>query len=76
MKTEQITIKESLYLIYSYISISAFVLLGISKITENLGKALDFNPIVSLIIVINMAVFISLFYYKKKHNTHINHNNF
>lgn len=76
MKTDQITIKESLYLIYAYVTISTFVLLAISQITENLGKALDFNPIVSVLIVLNMAIFLSLYYYKKKHNTHINHNNF
>lgn len=69
MKTDQITTKESVYLIYAYVSISTFVLLAISKITENLGKALDFSPIVSLVIVFNMAAFISLYYYKKKHNT-------
>ncbi|WP_268848360.1 hypothetical protein [Flavobacterium aestivum] len=68
MKTEQITTKESVYLIYAYVSIASFVLMVVSKITENLGKALDFNPIVSIIIVLNMVAFISLYYYKKKHN--------
>ena len=48
MENNHITIKESLYLIYSYVSIAAFVLMGISKTTENLGRVLDFNPIVSL----------------------------
>lgn len=76
MKTDQITLKESLYLIYAYVSISTFVLLAISKITENLGKALDFNPIVSMLIVLNMVLFISLYYYKKKHSSHIKHNHF
>ncbi|PVX45853.1 hypothetical protein C8C85_1660 [Flavobacterium sp. 103] len=76
MKTDQITIKESLYLIYAYVSISTFVLMLISKITDSLEKALDFNPIVSLLIVSNMIVFISLYYYKKRHNSHINHHNF
>ncbi|PZX95326.1 hypothetical protein DOS84_01820 [Flavobacterium aquariorum] len=76
MKNDQMTIKESLHLIYAYVSISAFVLLGISKITTNLGKALDFDPFVSIIIVVNMAVFISLYYYKKKHSTHIHHDHF
>ncbi|MDR6845054.1 hypothetical protein [Flavobacterium granuli] len=76
MKTDQITIKESLYLIYAYVSISTFVLMAISKITDSLGKALDFNPNVEVIIVLNVAVFISLYYYKKRHNNHIHHNNF
>lgn len=76
MKNNQMTIKESLSLIYAYTSISAFLLLAISKITANLGRALDFDPIVSLLIVINMAVFVSLYYYKKKHSTHMKHNNF
>jgi hypothetical protein len=76
MKTDHISLKESLYLIYAYVTISTFLLLVISKITENLGKALDFHPIVSLIIIINMGVFISLYYYKKRHNSHINHHHF
>lgn len=68
MKTDQITTKESLYLVYAYVSISTFVLMAISKITENLEKALNFNPIVSLIIILNMIVFISLLFYKRKHS--------
>lgn len=76
MENNHITIKESLHLIYSYVSIAAFMLLGISKITKNLGRVLDFNPMVSLLIVVNMAIFISLYYYKKKHSAHMNHDNF
>ena len=76
MENNHITIKESLYLIYSYVSISAFLLMGISKTTENLRRVLDFNPIVSLVIFLNMGLFISLYYYKKKHNTHEKQNHF
>jgi|GEM_PF-2595020 len=77
MRNDQITFKESLYLVYAYVSISAFLLLGISKITTGLEKALGFNPIISLLIVVNMAVFISLYYYKKKHSAHhMHHDNF
>ncbi|WP_264566024.1 hypothetical protein [Flavobacterium sp. N3904] len=76
MKNNPITIKESLYLVYAYVSIFTFVLMGASKITKNLERVLDFNPIVSLIIVLNMVVFISLYYYKKRHDSHINHHNF
>ncbi|WP_281227343.1 hypothetical protein [Flavobacterium aquiphilum] len=67
MKTDQMTTKESVYLIYAYVSISSFVLMTISKITDNLEKALNFNPFVSLLIILNMIVFISLFLYKRKH---------
>jgi len=70
MKNDQITTKESVYLVYAYVSISTFLLFVISTITENLGKALNFNPIVSVLVVLNMGVFISLYYYKKKHNIH------
>ena len=76
MKNDYISTGESVYLIYAYVSISTFVLLVISTITENLGKALNFNPIVSLAIVLNIAVFVSLYYYKKKHHSQIKHNNF
>lgn len=76
MENNQITIKETLYLIYSYVSIAAFVLMGISKTTENLERVLNFNPIVSLLIVINMGVFVSFYYYKKAHNTHEKQNHF
>lgn len=67
MKTDQLTTKESLFLLYAYVSISTFVLMAVSKITDNLEKALDFNPIVSLVIVLNMATLISLYYYRKSH---------
>lgn len=69
MKTDQISTKESVYLVYAYISISTFVLMSISKMTENLEKALYFNPIVSHVIILNMIVFISLFLYKRKNTT-------
>lgn len=74
MENNQITIRESLYLIYSYVSISAFLLMAISKVTKSLEKALYFNPIVAILIVLNMGVFISFYYYKKTHSTHGKHN--
>jgi hypothetical protein len=70
MESKQITGKECLSLIYAYFSIASFLLLTISKVTQGLSKALDFNPIVSTAIVINLVIFISLYYYKKKHITH------
>jgi hypothetical protein len=51
-------------------------LMGISKTTENLERVLNFNPIVSLLIVLNMGVFVSFYYYKKSHNTHEKQNHF
>lgn len=76
MENNRISTKESLSLIYAYISISAFMFLCISKTTSSLEKALGFNPIISLLIVINMAIFISLYYYKKKHSAHMHHDHF
>jgi hypothetical protein len=76
MKKDQISTKESAYLVYAYISISTFVLMAISNITESLAKALYFNPTVSLIIVLNLIVFISLHFYKKKHISHENQNHY
>lgn len=68
MKKNQIPTKECAYLIYSYASISSFTLMTISRITETLEKALNFNPIVSLVIILNMIVFVSLYVYKKNHS--------
>jgi hypothetical protein len=68
MKTNNLTTKVSAYLIYTYISISAFLLMAVSKITENIDsteKALDFNPILSIVIILNMVTVASFFYYKK-----------
>jgi fumarate reductase subunit C len=68
MKTKNLTTKVSAYLIYSYVSISAFLLMAVSKITENIEsteKALDFNPILSVVIVLNMVTLASMYYYKK-----------
>ena len=76
MQNNHISTKESLYLIYAYVSISTFLLMGISKITKNLERVLDFHPMVSIAIILNMVLFISLYYYKKKHSTPINQNNF
>lgn len=71
MKNKQITTKESAYLIYGYISVSSFVLMAISKLTENLDKALNFNSTVTLLIILNMIVFLtSHFLFKKNHIIH------
>ncbi|PKB16712.1 hypothetical protein [Flavobacterium sp. 5] len=67
MKNDQITTKESAYLIYAYVSISSFVLMSISKVTDSLEKALNFNPILCLLIILNMIVFISLHIYRRNH---------
>jgi len=66
MKTEQITFKESVYLIYAYFGISTFIVMAVCTVTENLAKAIYFNSIVSLLILINMIVFISTFILFKK----------
>lgn len=71
MKTNQITAKECAYLIYAYVSISTFVLMTISKLTDSLEKALNFNSTVSLIIILNMIVFVSShFLFKRNHIVH------
>jgi hypothetical protein len=68
MKTNQISTKECAYLIYAYVSISTFVLLAISKVTDSLEKALDFNSTISLMIILNMILFVSSqFLFKRKH---------
>ena len=68
METNQITHEEFADLVYTYVSISTFVLLSISKITETLEKALNFNPTTSLLIILNIIVFVTLHLYKRKHN--------
>jgi hypothetical protein len=68
MENEQVTNKEYLYLIYGYISITTLLLLGISKVTKTLERALDFSSTVSLLILLNIAVFLSSYYYIKTHN--------
>jgi fumarate reductase subunit C len=68
MKTNNLSTKESVFLLYSYVSISAFLVLAVSEITKNIEsseKTLDFNPIVSLVIVLNMVTFASFYFYKK-----------
>lgn len=70
MKNDQMSAKESAYLIYAYVSISTFVLMVISKLTENLEKALFFSTAVSFVVLVNMIVFISSYYYKKRHHSH------
>jgi hypothetical protein len=71
MKNKQITTKESAYLIYAYISVSSFVLMAISKLTESLDRALNFNSTVTLLIILNMIVFLtSHFLFKRNHIIH------
>jgi hypothetical protein len=68
MKNNTLTAKESVYLIYSYVSISAFLVMLVSTITknlENVEKTIEFNPIVSLAIVLNMVTLTTLHYYRK-----------
>lgn len=66
MQTDKLTPKECAYLTYAYASTASLVLLIIGKTTGNLEKAIDFNPITSLAIVLNMVTFLSVYYYKKK----------
>lgn len=68
MKTTNLSTKACAYLIYTYVSIAAFLVMSVSKITENVEnteKTLDFNPILSTIIVLNMVTLASFYYYKK-----------
>jgi len=68
MKTKNLSTKESVFLLYAYVSISAFLVMTVSEITkniENVEKTIEFNPFVSLAIVLNMVTFASFYYYKK-----------
>jgi fumarate reductase subunit C len=68
MKTKNLKPKESVFLLYAYISISAFLVMTVSEITknlENVEKTIDFSPIVSLAIVLNMVTLATSYYYKK-----------
>ncbi|PWA11565.1 hypothetical protein [Flavobacterium laiguense] len=68
MKTNNLSTKVCAYLVYTYVSISAFLVMTVSQITkniENVEKTLDFNPIVSLAITLNMVTFASFYFYKK-----------
>ncbi|TRX37815.1 hypothetical protein FNW52_02650 [Flavobacterium sp. ZT3R18] len=68
MKTTNLSTKVCAYLIYTYVSIAAFLVMSVSKITENvesIEKTLNFNPILSTIIVLNMITLASFYYYKK-----------
>jgi hypothetical protein len=65
MKTDTLTAKECVYLVYTYVSISAFLMMVINKIAGNFEKNLDFNPIVSIAIVLNLVTLISIYFYKK-----------
>lgn len=68
MKTNNLTTKESVYLLYTYVSISIFLVLIVSMVTKNIDnceKTIDFHPIVSLIVVLNMVTLGTFNYYKK-----------
>jgi hypothetical protein len=68
MKTNNLTTKESVYLLYTYVSISIFLVLIVSMVTKNIDnceKTIDFHPIVSLIVVLNMVTLATFNYYKK-----------
>jgi fumarate reductase subunit C len=68
MKTNNLTTKESVYLLYTYVSISIFLVLILSMVTKNIDnceKTIDFHPIVSLIVVLNMVTLATFNYYKK-----------
>jgi hypothetical protein len=68
MKTTNLSTKVCAYLIYTYVSIAAFLVMSVSKITANVEsteKTLNFNPILSVVIVLNMVTLASFYYYKK-----------
>jgi len=68
MKSNNLSSRESAKLIYSYISISLFLVMFVSIATKNLEnceKTIEFHPIVSLVIVVNMIAMTTLHYYKK-----------
>ena len=68
MKTNNLTTKQSVFLLYAYVSISSFLVMAVSEITKNIKnveKTIEFNPIVSLAIVLNIVTFATLYYYKK-----------
>jgi hypothetical protein len=68
MKTTNLSTKVCAYLIYNYISIAAFLVMAVSKITANVEsteKTLNFSPILTLVIALNMLTMASFYYYKK-----------
>lgn len=68
MKNDNLTTKESVYLLYAYLSIAAFLVMIISEITkniENVEKVFEPNPIVTFVIVLNLLTFLSFYYYRK-----------
>ena len=68
MKTNNLTTKQSVFLLYAYVSISSFLVMAVSEITKNIKnveKTIEFNPIVSLAIILNIVTFATLYYYKK-----------
>ena len=68
MKTTKLSTKESVFLLYSYVSISVFLVMTVSEVTkniENVEKTIEFNPFVSLAVLLNMVTFESFYNYKK-----------
>lgn len=68
MKRTNLTTKESVFLLYAYVSISSFLVMAVSEMTKNIKnveKTIEFNPIVSVIIVLNVITFASLYFYRK-----------
>jgi hypothetical protein len=71
MKENNLSTKESLNLLYYYVSISAFLVMTVSEATKNIKnveKTIELHPIVSIVILLNIAVLVTLHYYKKINN--------
>jgi hypothetical protein len=68
MKSNNLTSKESLYLTYTYLSISSFLVMTVSELTKNIKnveKTVEFHPVVATVITINMIMLASFYFYKK-----------
>jgi fumarate reductase subunit C len=68
MKSNNLNSKESINLTYTYVSISVFLIMVVSMVTKNLDnceKTIEFHPIVSVIVVLNMITLITLNFLKK-----------
>jgi hypothetical protein len=68
MKSNNLSSKESLNLLYTYVSISSFLVMTVSEVTKNLKnveKTIEFHPVVATLITINMILMASIYLYKK-----------
>ena len=68
MKSNNLTSKESLNLIYTYVTMSSFLVMTVSELTKNIKnveKTIEFHPVVSMVITLNMIMMASSYYYKK-----------